>query len=46
MKVKLSKAVKLFFGNSSLEMVYFEAVANALDANATQINISIEAKDF
>lgn len=46
MKVKLSKAVKLFFGNSSLEMVYFEAIANALDANATQININIEAKDY
>ncbi len=46
MKVKLSKAVKLFFGNSSLEMVYFEAIANALDANATQISITIEAKDY
>lgn len=46
MKVKLSKAVKLFFGNSSLEMVYFEAIANALDANATQIRINIEAKDY
>jgi hypothetical protein len=41
MKVKLSKAVKMFFGNSSMEMVYFEAIANALDANATQINIKI-----
>jgi len=46
MKVKLSKAVKLFFGNSSLEMVYFEAIANALDANATEISITIEAKDY
>ena len=41
MKVKLSQAVKMFFGNSSLEMVYFEAIANALDANATEINIKI-----
>lgn len=41
MKVKLSQAVKMFFGNSSLEMVYFEAIANALDANATEIKIKI-----
>lgn len=41
MKVKLGQAVKMFFGNSSLEMVFFEAIANALDADATQIDISI-----
>ena len=44
MKVKLSQAVKMFFGNSSLEMVYFEAIANALDANATEIEIKVFAK--
>ncbi len=44
MKVKLSQAVKMFFGNSSLEMIYFEAIANALDANATEIEIKISAK--
>jgi uncharacterized protein (UPF0332 family) len=44
MKVKLSQAVKMFFGNSSLEMVYFEAIANALDANATEIEIKISVK--
>lgn len=44
MKVKLSQAVKMFFGNSSLEMVYLEAIANALDANATEIGIKISAK--
>ena len=44
MKVKLSQAVKVFFGNSSLEMVYFEAIANALDANATEIDIKIFTK--
>lgn len=27
-------------------MIYFEAIANALDANATHININIEAKDY
>lgn len=44
MKVKLGQAVKMFFGNSSLEMVYFEAIANALDAEATEIKIDIFAK--
>ncbi|WP_299385692.1 ATP-binding protein [uncultured Lacinutrix sp.] len=44
MKVKLSQAVKMFFGNSSLEMVYFEAIANALDANATDISIKISVE--
>jgi len=41
MKVKLSQAVKMFFSTSSLEMVYFEAIANALDAKATEISIKI-----
>ncbi|MFT4757958.1 MAG: hypothetical protein ACI91R_002619, partial [Vicingaceae bacterium] len=44
MKVKLSQAVKMFFGNSSLEMVFFEAIANALDADATEIEIRIAVK--
>lgn len=44
MKVKLSQAVKMFFGNSSLEMIYFEAIANALDANATEVVIKISVK--
>ena len=45
MKVKLDQAVKMFFGSSSLEMVYFEAISNSLDAEATEIsiNISIDA---
>lgn len=41
MKVKLGQAVKMFFGNSSLEMVFFEALSNAFDAAATEINIKI-----
>lgn len=47
MKVKLGQAVKMFFGSASLEMVYFEAISNALDAGATEINIdiSIEASN-
>ena len=43
MKVNLGQAVKMFFSNSSLEMVYFEAIANALDAEATDIKITIQA---
>ncbi|MDR2382883.1 MAG: ATP-binding protein [Prevotellaceae bacterium] len=46
MRVKLNKAVKMFFGNSSLEMVYFEAIANALDAGATKIDIAISIQDY
>ncbi|MCJ8164542.1 ATP-binding protein [Pontibacter sp. E15-1] len=41
MKVKLGQAVKMFFGNSSLEMVFFEALSNAFDAEATKIDIKI-----
>ncbi len=46
MEVKLSQAVKMFFGNSSLEMVYIEAIANAFDAGATNIDISIRIANF
>ena len=45
MNVKLSEAVKMFFNGSSLEMIYFEAIGNALDANATDINIEIDIKN-
>ncbi len=41
MKVKLGQAVKMFFSGSSLEMVYFEAIANSLDAGATRIDVDI-----
>jgi len=44
MKVKLSQAVKIFFSNSSLEMVYFEAIANALDANAVRKIFEIKGR--
>jgi hypothetical protein len=46
MDVKLSQAVKMFFGNSSLEMVYIEAVANSFDAGATEIDIKITIADY
>ena len=41
MEVNVKKAVKMFFSSSSFEMIYFEAIANALDANADEVNIII-----
>jgi len=46
MKVKIGQAVKKFFGNSSFEMVYFEAIANSLDAGSNEIDIHITAKAY
>jgi len=46
MKVNISNAVKLFFPNPSLEMVYFEAIANAIDANANNIEIQIDIDSY
>lgn len=46
MKVKLSQAIKMFFSGSSLEMVFLEAVANSLDAKASEITIDIGLKAF
>lgn len=44
MNVHLSNAVRMFYSKSSFEMVYMEAIANALDAEATEICIFIVAK--
>lgn len=41
MQVNVNKAVKMFFSNSSFEMIYNEALANALDAGATEVAIKI-----
>ena len=41
MEVNIKKAVKMFFSSSSFEMIYFEAIANALDAGASAIDIKI-----
>jgi Histidine kinase-, DNA gyrase B-, and HSP90-like ATPase len=46
MKINISKAIKQFFPNPSLEMVYFEAIANSLDAEATIINVIITIQSF
>ncbi|MFR9622374.1 MAG: ATP-binding protein, partial [Rikenellaceae bacterium] len=43
MEVKLSQAAKMFYSKSSFDMIYLEAVANALDADATEVKIDFEA---
>lgn len=45
MEVNVQKAVKMFFSNSSFEMIYSEAFANALDADANEIRINISLPD-
>lgn len=46
MDIETTGAVRLFFPNPSLSLVYFEALANALDAGATEVSIDIELKAF
>lgn len=46
MDIETSSAIKLFFPNPSLQLVYFEAIHNSLDANATEINIDIDIYSF
>ena len=46
MKINIPQAVKYFFSNPSLELVFIEAIANSIDAEATEINISINIKEF
>ena len=46
MRVNTKQAVRLFFQNPSLEQVFKEAIANALDANATNIVVDIYIDSF
>jgi hypothetical protein len=46
MKINISKAIKQFFPNPSLELVYFEGIANSLDAGATEINLVISLESY
>jgi hypothetical protein len=46
MKINLKQAVKYFFHNPSLELVYIEAVANSIDAGATKIDIEITLEEM
>ena len=40
MEVNIKQAVKALFHNPSFEMVYYEALANALDAGATEFDVT------
>jgi len=46
MKINLKQAVKYFFNNPSLELVYVEAIANSIDAGAKKIDIEIELEEI
>lgn len=46
MDIETSGAIRLFFPNPSLALVYFEALANALDAGATEISIDVDVQAF
>jgi hypothetical protein len=46
MKINVKQAVKFFFQNPSLDMVFKEAIANSLDANASHIEISVFIESF
>lgn len=46
MDIETSSAIRLFFPNPSLTLVYFEALANALDAGATEISIDVDVQAF
>lgn len=46
MKINLSKAISTFHPSPSYEQIYFEAVANALDAGADKISLRIKIESF
>lgn len=46
MNIVLKKAVDLFFPNTSLLYVFYEAIANSVDARATDIYININIPKF
>jgi anti-sigma regulatory factor (Ser/Thr protein kinase) len=46
MKVNIKNAISRFYPNPSFEQVYFEAVANAIDAGATHVSILVEIEAF
>lgn len=46
MDIETAGAIRLFFPNPSLTLVYFEALANALDAGATEVSIEIDVQAY
>ena len=45
MEIKTDYALKIFFPSPAFTQIYYEAVANALDANATEVSIHILTDD-
>ena len=46
MEIETASAIKLFFPNPSLTLVFYEAIANCFDAGATNIDIDISIQSF
>lgn len=46
MQVNIKQAIRLFFSNPSLDMVFIEAIANSLDADASKISICISIDEL
>ncbi|MBX3176262.1 MAG: sensor histidine kinase [Candidatus Hydrogenedentes bacterium] len=46
MKIKLDKAIAYFYPSPSFEQIYFETIANAIDAGATEVSIDIYIESF
>lgn len=46
MQIQPKQAANHFFPNTSLEFVFFEAIANSIDAFATKIDINISINEF
>ncbi|NVO09041.1 MAG: ATP-binding protein [Bacteroidales bacterium] len=46
MDINLKQAVKYFFSNPSLELVFIEAIYNSIDAESTEINVEISIQEF
>jgi hypothetical protein len=46
MNINLKNAISHFYPNPSFEQIYFESVANAIDAGASSIDISISITEF
>lgn len=46
MNIPIKEAIAHFFSNPSFDLIFSEAVANALDAGASDIKISISIKAY
>jgi hypothetical protein len=46
MRINLKQAVKHFYASPSLDLVFKEAVANSIDAGATNIDIEVSISEF